>query len=104
MMTGSFSRQLRFDLILNSNKISLCKYVFLIFCFLILFGNNCISHVDAKLTLYDKGDNEIDSLENFDLLFLKNSDKNDVDYYNDNVIIKGKIEFAQFIEKDYNHD
>src|SRR6266480_2297184 len=104
MMTGSFYRQLRFDLSFNSKKISLCDYVVLIFCFLMLFGNYCISHVDAKLTLYDKGDNEIDSLENFDLLFLKNLDKDNIDYYNNDVIIKGKIEFAQFIEKGYNLD
>ena len=53
------------------------------------------------LTLYDKENNEIDSLKNFDLLFLKDSDKNNIiDYYNNNVI-RGKIEFAQFIESDY---
>src|SRR5436190_18864235 len=99
MMTSSL---LRFDLTFNSKKITLCNYVFSILCFLILFGNCCISHVDAKLILYDKRDNEIDSLENFDLLFLKNLEKNNIDYYNDNVVVKGKIEFAQFI--DYNQD
>jgi hypothetical protein len=80
--------------------------VFLIFSFLILFGNYFINHVDAKLTLYDKENNEIDSLKNFDLLFLENSDKdnNNIDYYNNGVIIRGKIEFAQFIESNYNHD
>ncbi|CAG8605170.1 10207_t:CDS:2 [Funneliformis caledonium] len=49
-----------------------------------------------------KKNNEFDSLENFDLLFLKNSDKNN-DYYN-NDIIRGKIEFAQFLERDDNQD
>ncbi|CAB4389335.1 unnamed protein product [Rhizophagus irregularis] len=86
-MTGPFS----------SKKISICN---LIFSFLLLFGNYCINYVDAKLLLYDKENNEIDSLKNFDLSFLKNSDKNN--YYNNDVIIRGKIEFAKFIERDQN--
>ncbi|CAB5107558.1 unnamed protein product [Rhizophagus irregularis] len=87
MMTGPFS----------SKKISICN---LIFSFLLLFGNYYINYVDAKLLLYDKENNEIDSLKNFDLSFLKNSDKNN--YYNNDVIIRGKIEFAKFIERDQN--
>ncbi|RIA80627.1 hypothetical protein C1645_810371 [Glomus cerebriforme] len=91
MMTGPFSK-----------KILSCN---LIFCFLLLFGNYFINHVDAKLTLYGKENDEIDSLENFDLSFIKNLDKNnDINYYNNDVIIKGKIEFAQFTERDYDHD
>jgi hypothetical protein len=84
MMTGPFS----------SKKISICN---LIFSFLLLFY---VNYVDAKLILYDKENNEIDSLKNFDLLFLKNSDKNN--YYNNDVNIRGKIEFAKFIERDQN--
>ncbi|GBC07516.1 hypothetical protein RclHR1_07500001 [Rhizophagus clarus] len=82
---------------LSSKKLSLCN---LIISFLLLFGNYYVNYVDAKLLLYDKENNEIDSLKNFDLLFLKNSDKNY--YYNNDVIISGKIEFANFIERDQN--
>ena len=102
-MTGPFSKLLHHLITFNSKKISICN---LIFCFLLLFGNYFINYVDAKLILYDKNNNEIDSLENFDLLFLENSDKynNDINYYNNDVIIRGKIEFAQFIERDYDQD
>ncbi|CAI2189384.1 11705_t:CDS:2, partial [Funneliformis geosporum] len=91
---------IRFELMYNSTKLSIRYYVCLTFC-LILFGNY-LNFVDAKLILYDKENNEFDSLENFDLLFLKNSDKHNIDYYNNDVIISGKIEFAQLLKRDDN--